>query len=235
MSYTPYVKQTWDTTSYVNPTRMNHIEDGIKSNSDGISSLNTDLANKISVLTLDSGYTKIQDIPTGMYSLTASLMLALTDRPSGYVGGRCYLTTQKQVADDWYEVLYNPSAQSMWTRYRYGSVGGWQKVVTDSDLAYSATTLTTPYGNLRFYKYGKVVTVHNQGDLGNIPSGDFTLGTIPSGYVPAIWLRFDERTPNGAVALRFSFNNNGELTCHNYAAAQSGAVNISFNASYMTA
>ena len=25
----PYDKQTWDTTSYVNPTRMNHIEDGI--------------------------------------------------------------------------------------------------------------------------------------------------------------------------------------------------------------
>lgn len=26
-----YSKQTWDTTSYVNPTRMNHIEDGIES------------------------------------------------------------------------------------------------------------------------------------------------------------------------------------------------------------
>lgn len=26
-----YSKQTWDTTSYVNPTRMNHIEDGIAS------------------------------------------------------------------------------------------------------------------------------------------------------------------------------------------------------------
>ncbi len=25
-----YSKQTWDTTSYVNPTRMNHIEDGIE-------------------------------------------------------------------------------------------------------------------------------------------------------------------------------------------------------------
>ncbi|MBQ5565864.1 MAG: hypothetical protein IIT42_03355 [Clostridia bacterium] len=28
-----YNKQTWDTTSYVNPTRMNHIEDGIEANS----------------------------------------------------------------------------------------------------------------------------------------------------------------------------------------------------------
>lgn len=25
-----YEKQTWDTTSFVNPTRLNHIEDGIK-------------------------------------------------------------------------------------------------------------------------------------------------------------------------------------------------------------
>ncbi len=30
----PYDKQTWDTTSYVNPTRMNHIEQGIKDLSD---------------------------------------------------------------------------------------------------------------------------------------------------------------------------------------------------------
>lgn len=28
-----YSKQTWDTTSYVNPTRMNHIEQGIYDNS----------------------------------------------------------------------------------------------------------------------------------------------------------------------------------------------------------
>ena len=30
MATEPYVKQIWDTTSYVNPTRMNHIEDGIE-------------------------------------------------------------------------------------------------------------------------------------------------------------------------------------------------------------
>ena len=32
-----YSKQTWDTTSYVNPTRMNHIEQGIYDNSTDIS------------------------------------------------------------------------------------------------------------------------------------------------------------------------------------------------------
>ena len=40
-----YEKQQWDTTSFVNPTRMNHIEEGIKANSDEVASLNTDLAN----------------------------------------------------------------------------------------------------------------------------------------------------------------------------------------------
>ena len=34
-----YSKQTWDTTSYVNPTRMNHIEDGIKDISDDVEDL----------------------------------------------------------------------------------------------------------------------------------------------------------------------------------------------------
>lgn len=33
-----YTKQIWDTTSYVNPTRMNHIEDGIKGVEDMINS-----------------------------------------------------------------------------------------------------------------------------------------------------------------------------------------------------
>lgn len=28
-AFPPYSKQTWDTTSFVNPTRMNHIEEGI--------------------------------------------------------------------------------------------------------------------------------------------------------------------------------------------------------------
>lgn len=40
-----YEKQQWDTTSFVNPTRMNHIEEGIKANSDEVTSLNNDLAN----------------------------------------------------------------------------------------------------------------------------------------------------------------------------------------------
>ena len=38
-----YTEQTWDTTSKVNPTRMNHIEDGIKDNSDALDGLNATL------------------------------------------------------------------------------------------------------------------------------------------------------------------------------------------------
>ena len=38
-----YSKQTWDTTSYVNPTRMNHIEDGIYNNSNAIDLINAKL------------------------------------------------------------------------------------------------------------------------------------------------------------------------------------------------
>lgn len=34
-----YDKQTWDTNSFVNPTRMNHIENGIEANSNSIDEL----------------------------------------------------------------------------------------------------------------------------------------------------------------------------------------------------
>lgn len=34
-----YEKQTWNTNSFVNPTRMNHIENGIQANSDNIDTL----------------------------------------------------------------------------------------------------------------------------------------------------------------------------------------------------
>lgn len=46
-----YEKQTWDTNSYVNPTRMNHIENGIKENSDNIDTLTqgaSDMSTEIS-------------------------------------------------------------------------------------------------------------------------------------------------------------------------------------------
>ena len=46
-----YSKQTWDTTSYVNPTRMNHIEDGIYNNS---LSIGTQISDRINNSDLDN-------------------------------------------------------------------------------------------------------------------------------------------------------------------------------------
>lgn len=42
MSLLNYIKQIWDTTSYVNPTRMNHIEDGIYDVSDKVDNLSAE-------------------------------------------------------------------------------------------------------------------------------------------------------------------------------------------------
>ena len=42
MSLLNYLKQIWDTTSYVNPTRMNHIEDGIYAVSNKVDNLSAD-------------------------------------------------------------------------------------------------------------------------------------------------------------------------------------------------
>jgi len=42
MSLLNYIKQIWDTTSYFNPTRMNHIEDGIYNVSDKVDNLSAD-------------------------------------------------------------------------------------------------------------------------------------------------------------------------------------------------
>ena len=41
-----YDKQTWDTNSFVNPTRMNHIENGIKENSDEVGVLKQNIADQ---------------------------------------------------------------------------------------------------------------------------------------------------------------------------------------------
>lgn len=51
-----YPKQTWDTSSYVNPTRMNHIEDGIKSAVDGMTNIYIEGSTNNTGSTIASGY-----------------------------------------------------------------------------------------------------------------------------------------------------------------------------------
>lgn len=47
-----YDKQTWDTTSYVNPTRMNHIEDGVYNASNEFLSKGTSTGDADAILTI---------------------------------------------------------------------------------------------------------------------------------------------------------------------------------------
>ena len=65
-----YSKQTWDTTSYVNPTRMNHIEDGIEANSTEITQ------SKINYLT---EYVKSSSTTGGNYPTNKPFFVTIVD------------------------------------------------------------------------------------------------------------------------------------------------------------
>ena len=70
-----YSKQTWDTTSYVNPTRMNHIEQGIY---DASTATGTEYSSGVSVKDkIDS----METVSTGSATLNPNLDLA----SGGYV------------------------------------------------------------------------------------------------------------------------------------------------------
>ena len=74
-----YSKQTWDTNSYVNPTRMNHIEDGIEAVDTKISENGYTVASD-TVLSAGNGvwYHDITVPYTGKYLLTCNF------RPTTY-------------------------------------------------------------------------------------------------------------------------------------------------------
>lgn len=87
-----YTKQTWDTTSYVNPTRMNHIEDGIKANSDVLDAIKTETVSATITANANSwGSSAISPtIPTGYHikSISAySTHLALAGTSVAFSGG----------------------------------------------------------------------------------------------------------------------------------------------------
>ncbi len=84
-----YSKQTWDTTSYVNPTRMNHIEDGIADLNFLIGGANTETS--FGMFTTEfPNYTiagvKIRNTQTGRYviigSAVAGTSVTIDDRKS---------------------------------------------------------------------------------------------------------------------------------------------------------
>ena len=68
-----YSKQTWDTTSYVNPTRMNHIEDGIESASTAVENTRVVVSDRLSSST---GWSSTIAFPTG-FTMSNTYVLTL--------------------------------------------------------------------------------------------------------------------------------------------------------------
>ena len=78
-----YSKQTWDTTSYVNPTRMNHIEQGIY---DASTATGTEYSSGVSVkdkldqkngFSLYGTFTKSSSVETGTYPTDKSFIVSI--------------------------------------------------------------------------------------------------------------------------------------------------------------
>lgn len=81
-----YSKQTWDTTSYVTPTRMNHIEDGIEG-------VDTKTANDIdyaSGTTIKSKIDTIDGTVSTMSTIVTDVStVVLTNLGDNYYGQKC--------------------------------------------------------------------------------------------------------------------------------------------------
>lgn len=124
-----YSKQTWDTTSYVTPTRMNHIEDGIDSVADIGDALNDTDTYTVPTSPTDYGtflFTKIgkvvycyvenvKNIQTGAYRTIATLPAKF--RPSHTWrfllfanGSTADYTLRMQITSNGYVQLYNYSS-----------------------------------------------------------------------------------------------------------------------------
>ena len=127
MSFSPYSKQTWDTNSYVNPTRMNHIENGIKSNSDGVEQLNSDLNNRVLYgtvsdlnlenLSFSSNTRGIYYYPTTAANKPTSNndgMIIVNYFSSSYIYEWAFVGNQK--TEIYKRVKYNASTWSAWEK-----------------------------------------------------------------------------------------------------------------------
>lgn len=79
-----YDKQIWDTTSYVNPTRMNHIEDGIESVS---TATGTSYNNSTSGLVATNVQAGIDELRANVVNVNARLIsvTVIYDNTKGFV------------------------------------------------------------------------------------------------------------------------------------------------------
>ena len=103
-----YSKQTWDTTSYVTPTRMNHIEDGIES-------VDTKTANDIDYVSGTTIKSKIDTIDNTISTISTTVTdvstVVLTDLGDNYYAQKCgklvtlftgVITSVTATAQGWY-------------------------------------------------------------------------------------------------------------------------------------
>lgn len=127
----------WDTTKYVNPTNMNHMDDGIKAACDGVDAANKSLEN-LDKSTKSAQYgscnnTDLNTIKTpGIYfcdsSSKASTDNNFPDAIKGYL--IVYAASESAV-----QQIYYANKNYVYTRtYWDGGWGSWNKQVLNSDL-----------------------------------------------------------------------------------------------------
>ena len=203
-----YSKQTWDTNSYVNPTRMNHMEDGIKANSDAIDAVNKyenllTSANDLNNVTTPGHYTfAAGSLPTNRPSDAPAISGTLTVEYQS--GGSTYIQT--------YETYPSGTPYIYKRRYVSGSWGSWNRIalnpgVSTTFVSYGTTSpVTIP--NITQYRYITVgYCISNQTrffDLCTLPTEVFknrSINVIYSGNETEI-------TYNNDTSVNVRFNSN---------------------------
>jgi len=97
-----------------------------------ITQLNNNLTTNLGLFTRFKGlvvgeYTKFSDVPTGFYAITGAISAAMTDKPTGYTSGRCFLLKSK-ISDGEFMLMINPHSGKMWLNTYYGSWSGWKAI-----------------------------------------------------------------------------------------------------------
>lgn len=110
-----YSKQTWDTTSYVNPTRMNHIEDGIYENSTNLLTCIKNVARAEFETNVSGG----GDISYSMSGIASKIGVDVSRIVAVIPEGARPKTSWTEV----HPVLYFNSGNSTWGIHNFGTGG----------------------------------------------------------------------------------------------------------------
>ena len=139
-----YSKQTWDTTSYVTPTRMNHIEDGIES-------VDTKTANDIDYVSGTTIKSKIDTIDNTISTISTTVTdvstVVLTDLGDNYYAQKCgklvtlftgVITSVTATAQGWYLLKTLPHKKQNKTllKIRITIINSLKKESKSNDLSF---------------------------------------------------------------------------------------------------